>query len=72
MQKKIAFRKRGKINNLRLRHIAELVDAGVDPRDFNLVEELTNRYVFEHMSSGKLVSKKKKKKVEEKYCRLFR
>ena len=56
MQKKIAFRKRGKINNLRLRHMAELVDAGVDPRDFNLVEELTNRYVFEHMSSGKLVS----------------
>lgn len=56
MQKKIAFRKRGKINNLRLRNIAELVDAGVDPRDFNLVEELTNRYVFEHMSSGKLVS----------------
>lgn len=56
MQKKIAFRKRGKINNLRLRHIAELFDAGVDPREFNLVEELTNRYVFEHIPTGKLIS----------------
>ena len=37
MQKKIAFRKRGTINNLRLRQIAELVDVGVDQRDFNLV-----------------------------------
>ena len=56
MQKKIAFRKRGKINNLRLRHIAELVDAGVDPREFTLVEELTNRYIFDLILSGKLVS----------------
>ena len=59
MQKKIAFRKRGKINNLRLRHIAELVDAGVDPREFTLVEKLTNRYIFEHIPSGKLVSKRR-------------
>ena len=56
MQKKIAFRKRGKITNLRLRHIAELVDAGVDLREFNLVEELTDRYIFKHIPSGKLVS----------------
>lgn len=45
-----------KINNLRLIHIAELVDAGVDPKDFNFIEELTNRYVFEHIPSGKLIS----------------
>lgn len=56
MQKKIAFRKRVKINNLKLRHIVELVDAGVDPQEFNLVEELTNRYVFEHIPTGKLIS----------------
>lgn len=65
MQKKVAFRKRVKINNLKLRHIAELVDAGVDPQEFNLVEELTNRYVFEHIPTGKLISIRRWKRLKK-------